>query len=349
MVAIFFVLSGFGIYQSLERRFGRGWQPPALTRFYIDRAWRVYPLFWLAVLLTPFFILPYSGWHDPTPGLVLKFLGITAFLGDYTRPNDFTWFIHALIPCYLVAPLLFYSIRKLQPARYILLNLALTLPLVAASAWSLRYLSELPDQAFVYRRIILANIFFFSLGMVIYPLLPKLGFLARSRLLGYSAVLASTLLFFGSLRVSRLPDIYFTDSETFLGPLFIFGAFSLCLAVIAVKPWLPLSFVFRFLGRHSYSIYLFHLPFWGLLGLWGITPTGSQGAEAPRANPLYTILLLPFFFAFCVLLDRAVAFLGRRFIQRRSPSSTTSSESMFAQTATAEAVPAKAVSTEVPE
>ena len=59
VIAIFFVLSGYGIFQSLERRFAAGGSTARiLLRFAFDRAVRIYPLYWLALLSMPLFLDP---------------------------------------------------------------------------------------------------------------------------------------------------------------------------------------------------------------------------------------------------------------------------------------------------
>jgi peptidoglycan/LPS O-acetylase OafA/YrhL len=51
-ISIFFLLSGYGIYLTLDKRFADNkfsWQ--ALGAFYYDRLIRIFPLFWLALVI----------------------------------------------------------------------------------------------------------------------------------------------------------------------------------------------------------------------------------------------------------------------------------------------------------
>ncbi len=328
LVAIFFVLSGYGIYHSLERRLGvEENRPRALLHYYAGRAWRVYPLFWLALLVTPFFLQAYSGWHNPGLSLGLKFLGFGGFLGAYTRPNEFTWFIYTLIPCYLAAPLLFVLLRKVGIIWYIAVNLALGAACLAASVWSLRHLAALPDQSFVYRRFILANILLFSSGMMINPLLGTLNSFLKQTATRYMAVFISTIFFVVCLIFTRIPNVLFHNSETLLGPFFDISAFCLCLAFIVAQPVLPLRETVNFLGRHSYPIYLFHLSFWGLLATWGVVTPYSISLDGPPGNLAVTLLLLPLFILICYLLDRLQHMARSRYLLLINQRNNTATES----------------------
>ncbi|MBI5870702.1 MAG: acyltransferase [Actinobacteria bacterium] len=304
MVAIFFVLSGFGIYHSLEKSLSHSeGKKRALAVYFKNRAWRIYPLFWLSLFLTPFFVQQFVGWHDFSPGLVIKYLGFAPFIDEYPKPADFMWFIHALIPCYLLAPILYLLLKYLRPAKFLAVNLLFMLLFGFLSIWVLGHTGVLPVQTFVYRSFIFGNIFLFAIGMSISPLFSILKHVFRNRLQGYLLVGLSLVLFTGSLRYSRTQDILFANSGTYLAPIFFISVFILCLTVIALNPILPFRSLFSFFGTHSYSIYLFHIPFWGLLSSLGIVYSFSQTSDAQAGNVPMTLLLLLPFFAFCALLD----------------------------------------------
>ena len=96
-VALFFIVSGYGIYCSLERSSASGsLRSRYLQDFYFSRLIRIYPLFITAYLVQcHLFNEPVVSWT------IFAMHG----LGHY-------WFIPAIIQCYLLAPLVFILIRR---------------------------------------------------------------------------------------------------------------------------------------------------------------------------------------------------------------------------------------------
>ena len=90
IIGIFFILSGFGLYLSLEKR---NKQDKLISniigRFYLDRFTRIFPLFYIALILGMFF---FNISFKITP---LSLLGLE-WSGKY-------WFIVAIIHCYLLS------------------------------------------------------------------------------------------------------------------------------------------------------------------------------------------------------------------------------------------------------
>ncbi|MBN1572277.1 MAG: acyltransferase family protein [Deltaproteobacteria bacterium] len=71
--------------------------------------------------------------------------------------------------------------------------------------------------------------------------------------------------------------------------------FLFCLYIINYSKELPLQKIFENLGKYSYSIYLFHLLYYSLIGL-------SIGADG-FSDVILTTLLFPLFFIFCSLIE----------------------------------------------
>lgn len=105
-VVIFLFVSGLGLHLSQKRR------STPLLRFYIDRLWRIYPMYWLVLLLG--FTLGILR-HDPfirswDEGL-LTVSGFCAFAGRWGCQLPMGWFIGLIISLYLIYPLLAKAIR----------------------------------------------------------------------------------------------------------------------------------------------------------------------------------------------------------------------------------------------
>lgn len=305
MVSIFFVLSGYGIYHSLEQRVSATENLRRyLPGFYARRAWKIYPLFWFTLIVSPFFLHQFSSWHVFSFGMIAKYFGLTAFMWSYPRYDDFTWFIHAILPCYLLSPFMFLLLRKVGLRKYLALNFALIACFAATSFFILRFVIAIPDQAFVYRSFILGNFFFFSFGMTIPRSSPLFKSMIKNFATRYLLVAVAIISFALTLRYSRIPSVIFHNSEALLTPLFIVAAFILCLIFIVTRPLLPLRQAFCFLGNHSYPIYMLHLSLWGLFLSWGVTYRQTRLVNGPAGNVPLTLLMLVPFLVICVGIDR---------------------------------------------
>lgn len=108
VISIFFMLSGYGLFHSLQKDFGSDkitWQ--TLARYFYKRATRIFPLYWLALLLT---LLIYQ-----SPLSLNLFLAVRPFDNNYTL----YWFIQAIVQCYLIAPLMYLLLKKCGLIKYI--------------------------------------------------------------------------------------------------------------------------------------------------------------------------------------------------------------------------------------
>jgi peptidoglycan/LPS O-acetylase OafA/YrhL len=83
-VSIFFMMSGYGLYHSLNASTNEvSLSRKTLASFYYGRALRIFPLFWLALVS-------------------YKMLSLQAIVG--LRAPGHLWFIPALLQCYVLAP-----------------------------------------------------------------------------------------------------------------------------------------------------------------------------------------------------------------------------------------------------
>jgi len=95
-VSIFFLLSGYGLFHSLESRFRKKITVKKVLLYYYERVIRIFPLLWVAWFIQ--FIISRGDISYWIP------LGINA--------SGHFWFIPALLQCYFLSPFLYWSIKK---------------------------------------------------------------------------------------------------------------------------------------------------------------------------------------------------------------------------------------------
>lgn len=297
-VSLFFVLAGYLTHYSLKRRLaGQTAAPRALLGYYYGRAARIYPLYWAALLLISFLLPGYAMLHEPN----LHILGIYLGAPFIKAPGPY-WFVSAIIQCFLLAPFLYLLLKRLRPLKFFLLIL-LTMPLFlqATRMFNSRSLIASPDfEAFFYRNFFLGNILLFSLGLLIPTVGKRLQQASLSRIAGLAAVAVSAGAFLVLLYSIRTPHLLFNNSWLMLTPLFFLAAFVFCLTMVSFGPALPFRRPLVFCGGYSWSIYLLHRPFFGLLATMGVLHDGSLISLA------CTLVLLPPFILLCAYIEPRV-------------------------------------------
>ncbi len=291
-VDLFFVLSGYLIGNQLCREVQGGQLD--LRRFWLRRALRTLPVFWL-VLAAYFCFMPVLGGKTPPP--LWRFLTFTQNI--QLQPG--TAFSHAWSLCieeqfYFVLPLVFvaglvlYRRAALNSMRAVWLLLGLLI--LAAIGWRnwlwQQYGTESTGQIAAYY----PNLYYATLGRFD-ELLPGLALallknfhpqtwqrlMARGRLLAAAGLAASLLMLYGALRYYYIDDYGYGFFMSVFGYTLLAWAFALLVAAALS----PLAQRWRVPGAHylalwSYSIYLTHKPLCNLLLNWckqqGIGETG---------------------------------------------------------------------------
>ncbi len=106
-VGVFFFISGY----LLQRRYPSIETPQVSYAFFNRRAWRIFPLYWVALLvdLTLGRLVTQSGEGISTSGLLIHLLGLQmVFFPSYINVLAF-WFIGMIVVFYLLYPLLVYQ------------------------------------------------------------------------------------------------------------------------------------------------------------------------------------------------------------------------------------------------
>jgi peptidoglycan/LPS O-acetylase OafA/YrhL len=230
MVALFFVLSGYGNYYALGK-FERI-NLSTILRYLVKRAVRIYPLYWLSLLLSYYLRGGQYTWEhvlalptSPAPGLY--------------------WFITYLVQCYLLAPFLFLLLKKLGSIRY---------TLVISIIWFLVYMvypfTSLPfsRDMFIFRLLFLGHVLLFALGMALPSIIQEYGTRFEKKVL----VAVFFLVFLLMVHLTHHPDLLFHRSGVYLALVYIAASYFLCLFAFSSQSWLPLQRVLITLGIYSY-------------------------------------------------------------------------------------------------
>lgn len=302
LLVIYFILSGYGIKYSLERRLsGTQTRNKALLKYYIDRGMRLFPLYWLALIIVP---LSVPGEFEGF--LEFKFTTVAIFLGApmYRAPQLF-YFITSLIQCYLLAPVLFLIQKKLGDRKFLILNLVFLVLCVIISL-VMFIIDRQKNFAYFYKSLLFGHVSAFAMGMMLPGLIEKYGTKLKNNLLNA----ATFLLFIVCAYLTMYRTMQFAYSGLIAMPLLILSALFFCSVTIANDPYLLFRRSFELLGKYSYSIYLFH-PFFIMTVLAGLGLLESR-----RMSNLFVLIAsLPIFVLGCIVLqkvvDRAVSFIDK--------------------------------------
>lgn len=271
-VSFFFLASGFGIWGSLNVV----WRDDLLIRSALLFVWkrlkRIYPLYWLYVIL-----------HVRCN---LQSISISDFMAlKFTNP-DFEWFVPSLVQCYLVAPLLFVAVRRLGEGKFLLIiiGLCLLLNVVAESA------GISPVRVWFFREVGMGHVFLFAIGLVLRSKLQSFRFLRVS--VAFQVVMSGFFLcaVWIAYHDSGLPllSARMANVAVLLSSVAVFSS-------LLGRSWLPdWHGVIKRCGLYSYSLYLFHGSY-----LTGLAMAGVISARADDLRGLFAIML--FFPPFALL------------------------------------------------
>jgi len=173
--------------------------------------------------------------------------GIVGFFAlDFIHPKQL-WFIPAIIECYIVAPFLFLFFNRVQPVYSFIFISLLIFILNIILFWGDYY----PSPAIGYRNIFFLHIFQFFLGFF----LSKIEFIKSKN---YHAIIAVIFFLFFVQETTPQSFIVFIGKDFLFPILLSLSTFYLCHAVLSINIDLPFKKTARFIGIHTYSIYLFH-------------------------------------------------------------------------------------------
>lgn len=266
-VQLFLIASGFGLTWGLLKTYQAA--PLPLSFFYRKRMARIYPLWWGAHLL--FVILAYlTGWGLwlGDTNLYLSLAGIRFIPELFYFFSPAWWYIGLLLQLYFIYPILWEGLRRRGP--WWLLGVS-CLVAFTARAFGLLFLTDYMDA--------------WQRGAIFITRLPEFVFGINLAAWLYHAPRQTDKLLRKPLTIILALGIYGLGiflALTLLGMTvapFLIGVaiFILLYALLAnTKLAWPGIGLGRWLGRHSYSLFLLHHPFILLMVTFGL-PDDSKG------------------------------------------------------------------------
>jgi peptidoglycan/LPS O-acetylase OafA/YrhL len=258
-VQLFFMVSAFTIFMTLERSVSRETAP--VRSFFIRRLFRIVPMFWLGIILYSF--IPgrehyYSDWK-----IGASYYFLTAALQHGWHPNYINtvvpggWSIGIEATFYIIAPWLFFWIKNWWTALgFFLATLVLYLSANTCvhllQAHQLIFKGMLPDlsRRFMHQWFP-SQLPVFACGIFAYRTLKAMPETMRSKRNGLLVLAAAVMFLFSVVGIS----------DHRLIPTQVFFALGFLLLVVALAIY-PLRLLVNpaicGLGRISYSCYLMH-------------------------------------------------------------------------------------------
>lgn len=300
-VGIFIAISGFGMTRSLLRKGDahrvdwRSW--------FVARFWRLYPFFWLAHVI--FLLAPFVWRPEPIDWrFLISLTGIRAWPMEsilfYANPS--WWFFWLILQLYLVYPLLFMLLRRVNVWWFITIT-------VGISLFS-RYLILFEWQD--WRGMIIGGLFTsrlaeFAMGMALAELWRRDPGAFTARMAGGRALLVGLLLYpVGLLCYWTLASYIFVDLLTTVGLFLLLAPLARLIGGNA-----KIAGALSFTGAVSLGTFLMHQP-------WTISAGLALRGQPWWLFAIAVAALLPLMVAIAWGVESGLALLLRKL--RRVPS-----------------------------
>ncbi len=299
-VLIFFVHTALVLMGSLER--GDGSRPGWIPRFYIRRAWRIYPLAIVAVLLALALRVPIHSVHigfpapydRPDNGTILSNLLLVQNLAIKPDILGVLWTLPIEVQMYLALPFCFLIARRGVRS--------LSLLVLAGAAAALATKAQLPIPG-LWRLNTLIYVPCFLGGVLAYALLRR----TRPARLSPSLTLLAVVALMGAYFLLR-------GNYTWLAPQW---AFCLALGVIIANgremAASALSSAAHVIARYSYGIYLLHQ-----IALW-IALVAFAGAPLMARWAIFAFLVIVLPWSAFHLIEQPGIAIAQRIVHGRMP------------------------------
>ena len=266
-VDLFFVLSGFLVSGLLFLEYkNRG--EISLKRFYVRRAWRIYPSFYILIVFSYLFSWLVVGWriHDR---MIFSEL---FFIQNYqTAYWNHTWTLGLEEHFYILLPLILLALVRRNPGTenpfralpYLVAASSVLFPVVRALNHSLR--TEYSYYTHAWPTHLRIDGLFFGVGLAYFYHFHRDGFNRILRPLRYPLILIGTAVFtYGVWSDGYMSALY---ANTLGFSQYYLGAAALMIGVFMCQiPSNAVTLGLANLGAYSYSIYLWHMAliYWAM-------------------------------------------------------------------------------------
>jgi peptidoglycan/LPS O-acetylase OafA/YrhL len=272
-VDLFFVLSGFLVSGLLFREHARHGRI-SLKSYFIRRGFKIYPAFWL-MTVTTVVVLVASGQPFKRLAVPCEFLFLQNY-GPALWGHTWSLAVEEHFYFFLVLLLLGLSARPPSPKPFrvlpvVFVAIAVTCLALRLAAWAA--LPRFVDKLSLYPTHLRMDSLFAGVLASYYYHAHHEALMAGARRWRWGLLAAGLALFVPAflLPLSTTPFIH-----TFGLTLLYLGGVALLLALLALRP--PANFLtsaLAYVGSHSYSIYLWHVP----LTVW-LVPELAGGGRA---------------------------------------------------------------------
>ena len=301
-VAVFLVLSGFGLAYSLAKT---GNPEDGWTGWYRGRLLRLFPMYWLAhfvYLVSPFVFRP-----EP-----IDYRFLLSLLGDRVYPvyslfyymNPAWWYFGLLIQLYLIFPFLFRLLQKLGPIWFLVVCGIVTLVV--------RYLLLLVLNAhgyYVQGAFFGSRLWEFALGMVLGFAYRRYPVEIERNLFSFPILVAGVANYvLGLYSYANVQTYVFNDALIGTGLFVILAHLARWCDLLPRVGW-----TLAYVGAFSYGLYLLHQPY--------VIYVGVRVREMNEA--VFTLLawgIIAFITIVAVPLERYVNQLTSRVLDRKRSS-----------------------------
>ena len=300
-VAVFLVLSGFGLTYSLARS---GQPEDGWLGWYRGRLLRLFPMYWLAHIL--YLISPFVARLEPIDyRFVLSFLGVRVYPVDsiFYYINPAWWYFGLLVELYLVFPLLFRLLQKLGVTWFLVVCGAVTV--------LSRYLLLLVFSAhgyYVQGAFFGSRLWEFALGMALGLLYRRSSSDADQRLFSFPMIALGVVLYVLGL-YSYANSVTYIFNDALIGT----GLFVILAHLARWCDVLPrFGGMLAYVGAFSYGLYLLHQPY--------VIYFGERMREMPEL--LFSVLawgIIALITVAAIPLERYVNQLTNRVLDRKKP------------------------------
>jgi len=247
-VAVFLVLSGFGLAYSLAKT---GEPAGGWLGWYRSRLLRLFPMYWLAHIV--YLVSPFQAQYEP-----IDYRFLLSFLGDRVWPIDMIffyfnpalWYFGLLLQLYLVFPVLFRLLQKLGITGF----LAVAAVVTFGSRYLLLHVIPLSGN-YLQGGFFAPRLWEFAFGMALGVLYRRDATQMNCILFSPLALLAGAVVYVLGLYAYDWSYIY-VDALTGSGLTVILA--HLARATDRIR---PLGRALATVGLYSYGLYLLHQPY----------------------------------------------------------------------------------------